>query len=118
MGIAMQEIRNGSRVIDARWEVRYTSASGFRDGFSQIFGMSPANGSEALYVSARWLETPLGPMLAIADETDLLLLEFSDRSGLEREFEILRRQEKAVVLPRDNHILDQKENLIKAYFIK
>ncbi len=76
MGIAMQEIRNGSRVIDAQWEAGYTSANGFRDGFSQIFGKSPANGSEALYVSARWLETPLGSMLAIADETDLHRLTF------------------------------------------
>jgi len=116
LGIAMQEIRNGSRVIDAQWEAGYTSASGFRDGFSQIFGTPPASGSEVRYVSARWLETPLGPMLAIADENALLLLEFSDRRGLEREIEILRRQEKAVVLPRDNEILEQTEIQIKAYF--
>ena len=116
MGLAMQEIRNGRRVIDAQWEAGYTSASGFRDGFSQIFGTPPASGGEVFYVSAKWLETPLGPMLAIADENALLLLEFSDRRGLEREIEVLRHQEKAVVLPRDSHILDQTEKQITAYF--
>ena len=116
MGIAMQEIRNGSGVIDAQLEAGYTSASGFRDGFSQIFGSPPASGNQVDYVSAKWLETPLGPMLAIADENALLLLEFSDRRGLEREVEVLRQQEKAVILPRDNHILDQTENQINAYF--
>ena len=116
MGIAMQEIQRGSRVIDAQWETGYTSASGFRDGFSQIFGAPPTNGSEISYLSAKWLDTPLGPMLAIADENALLLLEFNDRRGLEREIEILRHQEKAVILPRENPILNQTENQIKAYF--
>ena len=116
MGIAMQEIRNGGRVIDAQWQAGYTSASGFRDGFSQIFGTPPASSSEVRYLSAKWLETPLGPMLAIADEDALLLLEFSDRRGLEKEIEILRHQEKAVILPRENPILDQTENQINAYF--
>jgi AraC family transcriptional regulator of adaptative response/methylated-DNA-[protein]-cysteine methyltransferase len=116
MGMAMQEIRNGSRVIDAQWQAGYSSASGFRDGFSQIFGTPPVNAGELHDLSSKWLETPLGSMLAIADEDALLLLEFSDRRGLEREIEELRCQEKAVILPRENQILNQAENQINAYF--
>ena len=37
-----------------------------------------------------WLATPLGPMLAIADDDALLLLEFEGRRGLERELERMR----------------------------
>lgn len=37
-----------------------------------------------------WLATPLGPMLAIADDDALVLLEFEGRRGLERELERMR----------------------------
>lgn len=58
------------------------SASGFRAAFSQLFGHPPAdirNGDGAL---ADWIETPLGGMIAVADDTALHLLEFTDRKEL------------------------------------
>ena len=48
---------------------------------------------------AAWLDTPLGPMTAIADERALYLLEFVDRRGLEREIERLRQRQKAGIAP-------------------
>lgn len=43
-------------------------------------------------LAAQWLETPLGPMLAIAGAAGLHLLEFLDRAILSRELTRLRRE--------------------------
>ena len=48
-------------------------------------------------LKASWLDTKLGPMIAIADEAGLYLLEFVDRRGLEREVERLRLKTKAAI---------------------
>lgn len=39
-----------------------------------------------------WIDTPLGPMLAIGDEEYLYLLEFADMHGLEREVKQLQKE--------------------------
>ncbi|MGN6671627.1 MAG: bifunctional transcriptional activator/DNA repair enzyme AdaA, partial [Candidatus Nucleicultricaceae bacterium] len=41
MGLAMQQIRAGSAVIDAQLNTGYESSSGFRDAFSKIMGVAP-----------------------------------------------------------------------------
>ena len=50
-------------------------------------------------LKAFWLDTKLGPMIVIADEAGLYLLEFVDRRGLEREVERLRLRTKAAIIP-------------------
>lgn len=78
----------------------YESSSGFRDAFSKLMGAAPTKfwqHHQILKVS--WLDTKLGPMIAIADETGLYLLEFVDRRGLEREVERLRLKTKAAIIP-------------------
>nr|WP_253310092.1 methylated-DNA--[protein]-cysteine S-methyltransferase [Rickettsia endosymbiont of Ceutorhynchus assimilis] len=62
------------------------------------------------------LDTPLGPMLAIADEYALYLLEFVDRRGLEREIEKLRIKTKAAIIPGSNAPLKSIETELKFYF--
>lgn len=42
-------------------------------------------------LAAQWLETPLGPMLAVAGERGLHILEFLDRAILSKELTQLRR---------------------------
>ena len=46
-----------------------------------------------------WIDTPLGPMLAIADDTHLHMLEFVERKKLQEHVERYRRQFNATVLP-------------------
>jgi AraC family transcriptional regulator of adaptative response/methylated-DNA-[protein]-cysteine methyltransferase len=46
-----------------------------------------------------WLDTQLGPMIAMSDEDGLHLLEFVDRHGLEHEIERLRFKTKAAIIP-------------------
>jgi len=91
MGLAMKQIKEGNTVIDAQLSIGYESSSGFRDAFSRIMGAPPSQ-TEYPLLKAAWLDTKLGPMIAIADENGLYLLEFVDRRGLEREVECLRKK--------------------------
>lgn len=77
---------NGTPVIDAQLEAGFDSASGFRDAFARLFGHPPAamtGGAPGLV--AEWIETPLGGMIAVADDRSLHLLEFTDRRDLAAE---------------------------------
>lgn len=65
--------RAGEKVIEAQLNTGYESSSGFRDAFSKIMGASPTSFNKIILKSA-WLDTPLGPMLAISDDQALYLL--------------------------------------------
>ena len=46
MGLALREVRKGSRVDEAQTESGFESASGFREAFNRIFGESPTAAKE------------------------------------------------------------------------
>ncbi len=115
MGLAFKQIREGQAVIDAQLDAGYESGSGFRDAFSKIMGAPPASRGGRL-LSAAWIDTRLGPMMAIADETALHLLEFVDRRGLEREVQRLRTRTRAAVVPGRTPPIDQARDELEAYF--
>jgi len=116
MGLAIKQIRAGEAVIDAQLESGYESSSGFRDAFSKIMGAAPTLLEDNKILKASWLDTPLGPMLAIADEEKLFLLEFADRRGLEREIERLRLRVKAAIIPGATPPINSIEKELHAYF--
>ena len=62
------------------------------------------------------IDTPLGPMIAIADEESLYLLEFMDRRGLTREIERLRKRTKSDILPGSTAPIRSIENELSQYF--
>lgn len=116
MGLAMKQIREGKAVIDAQLSAGYESSSGFRDAFSRIMGSAPTKMGHQNILKASWLDTPLGPMLAIADEKSLYLLEFVDRRGLEREIERLRQKTKAGIIPGCTEPINSIKNELAKYF--
>ncbi|MFO0319634.1 MAG: bifunctional transcriptional activator/DNA repair enzyme AdaA, partial [Neisseriaceae bacterium] len=83
IGLAMKEIRKGKSIIDAQLTTGYESSSGFRDAFSRIMGEVPTKYKMDNVLKAAWLDTVLGPVIAISDDEGLYLLEFVDRRGLE-----------------------------------
>lgn len=100
MGLAFKQIRAGDAVIEAQLNTGYESSSGFRDAFSKIMGAAPTKfEGQHTILKASWIDTRLGPMIAIADEAGIYLLEFVDRRGLEREVERLRIKTKAAIIP-------------------
>lgn len=63
-----------------------------------------------------WLETPLGPMLAIADEEALYLLEFAEKQRLEQKIEKLHFKTKLAITPGTSAPIISLETELKAYF--
>jgi AraC family transcriptional regulator of adaptative response/methylated-DNA-[protein]-cysteine methyltransferase len=115
LGAAFKAIRAGERVIMAQLDAGYESGSGFRDAFARLMGAPPAS-TMARALFAAWLDTPLGPMVAIGDEAALYLLEYADRRGLERQIERLRARAKAGVVPGRTGPIAQIERELTAYF--
>lgn len=115
VGLAMTQIRAGSTVITAQLDAGYESGSGFRDAFTKILGEVPAKtGGKALF--ATWIDTPLGPMITITDDSYLYLLEFVDRRGLETEVERLRKKLKVGIIPGMTVITEQIKAELGDYF--
>jgi AraC family transcriptional regulator of adaptative response/methylated-DNA-[protein]-cysteine methyltransferase len=116
MGLAMKQIREGDAVIAAQLATGYESSSGFRDAFARIMGAAPTLLANDNILKAAWLDTRLGPMIAIADEHTLYLLEFVDRRGLEREVERMRRKIKSTIVPGKAPPIHSIENELSQYF--
>ncbi|HZW27520.1 MAG TPA: trifunctional transcriptional activator/DNA repair protein Ada/methylated-DNA--[protein]-cysteine S-methyltransferase [Trueperaceae bacterium] len=113
MGLALKALREGGTVIEAQLEAGYESGSGFRDAFNRIIGSSPS-AAQGPALTAAWLDTPLGPMLAVADDEGLVLLEFVERRGLETELRRLRAR--AAIVPGSNPVLASIERELAEYF--
>ncbi len=75
-------LTQGGRMIDAQMDAGFDSASGFRQAFARLFGHAPHKMRGAADLRADWIDTPLGGMIAIADDGALHLLEFTDRKAL------------------------------------
>ena len=116
LGLALDEVRRGHAVIDAQLNNGFESASGFWEAFKRAFGVPPSRAEQATYLHARRFETPLGAMLALADERGLHLLEFVDRRGLEREIAGLMKRHNCAVVPGHNSHLERIGEELKNYF--
>jgi AraC family transcriptional regulator, regulatory protein of adaptative response / methylated-DNA-[protein]-cysteine methyltransferase len=115
LGSAMKALHDGSPTLDAGLDAGFESDSGFRAAFARVFGDTPGQARDMPLLTATWVETPLGPMLAIAGDRGLELLEFVDRRALETELRELRRSLGAIV-PGDHPILAQTRDELREYF--
>src|SRR5205807_9700188 len=75
MGLALSEVRKGSRVDEARNGSGFESESGFREAFAKSFGDPPSAAKARQPMFAERIDTPLGAMIAVADDQGLRLLE-------------------------------------------
>jgi AraC family transcriptional regulator, regulatory protein of adaptative response / methylated-DNA-[protein]-cysteine methyltransferase len=116
MGLALSQVRKGDRVGQARNGSGFESESGFRDAFTRIFGESPANAKLHAPLFAERIDSPLGPMIAVADDHGLRLLEFIDRRATERELSILRKRLRTNVVPGKHRHLDTIRSQLAHYF--
>lgn len=116
MGRALQQIRKGDSVIDTQIETGFESGSGFRAAFGKIFGTPPRAAGEVDCLMAKWINTPLGAMLALANDEGLHLLEFVDRRGLEKEIERLRKKQGCVIVPGTHKYLEKISIELDSYF--
>lgn len=116
MGRALQDIRKGKTVLDSQLDQGFESASGFRDAFTRLVGSPPSRARDIGVLHAAWIDTPLGAMLALADDRGLHLLDFVDRRGLERALATLQARLHARALPGSHRHLAQIERELREYF--
>src|SRR5206468_7115093 len=113
MGLALSQVRQGSRVHEARNGSGFESESGFRDAFAKIFGESPTHVKTRTPLFAERINTPLGAMIAVADDEGLRLLEFIDRRATERELSILRKRLGTNIVPGEHpHLTAARQQLV------
>lgn len=118
VGAALSAVRSGTPVLLEAVGRGFESERGFRDAFVRLFGAPPtaAARSDAQVLTVRWMPSPLGPLLAIADHASICLLEFVDRRAIEAQVRALRRRIPGVVIPGTNPILDRLSKQLDAYF--
>ena len=116
MGLALSQVREGSRVDAARNGSGFESESGFREAFTRIFGEPPSNAKASAPLLAERIDTPLGAMIAVADEKGLRLLEFMERRATKRELSILRRRLRTNVVPGKHRHLEAVRSQLADYF--
>ena len=116
MGLALAGVRQGKSMLDLQLDHGFESGSGFRGAFNRLVGAAPSRAHDADCLYAQWFETPLGAMLALADDNGLALLEFVDRRGLEREIDVIQRKLKRRILPGAHRFLTQIGDELAAYF--
>jgi AraC family transcriptional regulator of adaptative response/methylated-DNA-[protein]-cysteine methyltransferase len=92
LGLAVGRLQRGGSVLDAQLDAGYESGSGFREAIGRLIGDAPIRTAARPILAARWLDTPIGAMLAVADETGLHLLEFAERQALPREIARLKER--------------------------
>lgn len=116
LGHALAQLQARASLDDAAADSGYASLSGFRDAFRKRFGVPPGRAGAALRAVRRELTTPLGPMLAVAEERGLVLLEFTDRPALPRELQELEQRHGYAAVPGTHPHLDMIERELDAYF--
>jgi AraC family transcriptional regulator of adaptative response/methylated-DNA-[protein]-cysteine methyltransferase len=115
LGRAVTSLQEGNSVIEAQVEAGYESRSGFRDAIGRLLGEAPARARHARLLTAQWIETPIGPMLAAADDAGLHMLEFADRRALPSEIARLRKRVGAVAFG-EHPVLEAVAAQLDAYF--
>lgn len=118
IGLALRHVRDGAPVLREAVGRGFESESGFRDAFIRMFGAAPTKvvSDDNHVLHARWLPTPLGPLLAVASERGVCLLEYVDRRALQSQIATLRRRVEGVVVPGNNAVLDRLADELRRYF--
>lgn len=115
LALAQKVMSGGASVIEAQLSAGYDSASGFRAAFSKTFGTAPKDGGvRPLLVD--WIDTDQGPMIAVADDAALYLLEFTDRKALPKQFARLSKIHRRPIVPGQTAVTAQIKDELAAYF--
>ena len=112
---AQAALGGGDSVIAAQVDAGYASASGFRAAYAKAYGISPSGRTERP-LHAAWLDTPLGKMLTLADESALHMAEFVDRKRMDRQMARVRKiADRPIVVGRTD-VTDRFERELSDYF--
>ncbi|MBO3759615.1 trifunctional transcriptional activator/DNA repair protein Ada/methylated-DNA--[protein]-cysteine S-methyltransferase [Ciceribacter sp. L1K22] len=116
VGLAVESLVTGSDVIEAQLDAGFESGSGFRAAITQLFGEAPQSLRGKTLLKADWIETPIGPMMAIACDHALHLLEFIDRPALPAEIRRLQKTNGCGIVMGRTTVTDRIESELRRYF--
>lgn len=111
---AAQDMETGDSVIAAQITAGYESASGFREAFGKTFGGPPKLGTAPLLID--WIDSPHGPILAVADDNALYMLEFTVRKNLDMQMRRLAEKIGRAIVPGRTAITQRITDELEAYF--
>jgi AraC family transcriptional regulator, regulatory protein of adaptative response / methylated-DNA-[protein]-cysteine methyltransferase len=109
-------LKAGGRVIEAQLDAGFDSASGFRAAFARLLGRAPGSFTGREMLKADWLDTPLGPMIAVCDARALHLLEFVGRPALKAELGRLAALVKGDLGIGRTAVTEAVEGALRRYF--
>ena len=98
------------------FESGYGSLSGFVDSFRKTAAFSPGTSYNHQLIQTRRIVTPLGPMLAGANQDGICLLEFMDVELAEARIKGLSRYLDARLMPGTSSYLDLLNDQLDEYF--
>ena len=117
MELAMRQIQDGESIINAQLNSGYESSSGFWSAFSKTIGGSGKKINKHLNIlKASWVETKLGTIIVIGNETNIYLLEFIDNANLKDIIKKIKIEFNAVIIPGSAACIKLIENHFKEYF--
>lgn len=116
LGLALDRLQRGGPVLPVGFDTGFESDSGFRDAFKRLFGVTPGAARGVPPLVATLLPSPLGPLLAAADEAGLCMLEFADRKKLPQQAADLTRWFQRPVVPGSNAHIEQAARELGEYF--
>jgi len=103
-------------MINAPLPIKSQSESHLRDIFSKLMDVPSLVKEQNCILKASWLDTPLGPMIAISDDKSLHFLDFLDGRRLEREIKRLKQKRVSMIIPGRTHAIHSIETELQLYF--
>lgn len=102
--------------MEAGLSAGYDSSSAFRKRFQELLGTAPSQAGAVSEARLQSIETPLGPMIAIAVEDQLALLEFADRKSIEGQLKRFRAYFDRPLIQGPHPVLQQTQEQLQQYF--
>lgn len=97
-------------------DTRYDPAAAREAVAILLADAAPQSSADIALLSADWIDTPIGAMIAIADAHALHILEFAERRALPGEIRKLRKATGSRIAMGRHPPIDQIEAELKAYF--
>jgi len=116
LALGFNALAENHSVIDAQLLAGFDSGSAFRAAFGKRIGLAPGAFRKDALLQADFINTPLGAMIAVSDNTHLHLLEFFDRKALPTEMKRLLSQTKDTIGFGNPAPTQATRNALDAYF--
>lgn len=113
---AFTNIKKGNSITHSAFESGYESLSGFNESYRSLFGESASKSKDKAVINVLRFSSPIGSIIACATEKGLCFLGFIGQKRIVKQFEEIRKQFDAIILPGNNIHLAKAKKEIKEYF--